>query len=163
MLTPIQQKQVWEGILGAEIRANYFADLSGQYAWKQRAATWLTLFFSSGAAASILANISENFAWIRPVLAISTAAISLYSVVMQNQKFAVDASDLHSRWNRLANDYQRLWDGMYSEDAVSRLDALLAREEELSKAGTTFPNRERLMEKWETHVIAHHTGAMKAA
>ena len=32
---------------------------------------------------------------------------------------------------------------MYSEDALSGLDALLRREEDLSRAGTAFPNRKR--------------------
>jgi hypothetical protein len=163
MLTSSQQKRVWEGLLGAEIRANYFADLSGRYAFRQRAATWCTLVASSGAAVSILANLSEQWSWLRPALALSTAAISLYSVVMQNQKFAVDSSDLHARWNRLANDYQRLWDDMYADDALSLLNALSGREEELSKAGTAFPNRRRLMEKWETYVISDHAAELNIA
>jgi hypothetical protein len=99
---------------------------------------------------------SDHLGWISPTLAVITAAISLYSVVMQNQKFAVDASDLHARWNRLANDYQRLWGDMYAEDAIARLDALITKEEELSKAGTAFPNHSRLMNKWEDHVVMHH-------
>ena len=163
MLTPLQQKRVWEGLLGAEIRANYFADLSGRYAQKQRLSTWCTLFSSSGAAVSLLASLPGEWAWIRPALAIITAAISLYSVVMQNQKSAVDSSDLHARWSRLANEYQRLWEDTYAESAYERLNVLAAREEELSMAGTAFPNRRRLMEKWEDHVIAHHAAELRAA
>jgi hypothetical protein len=160
MLTALQQREVWEGMLGAEIRSNYFADLSGRYARKQRIATWATLAFSSGAVAALIATWPD---YVRITLAAITAGISAYSVVMQNQKLAVDSSDLHARWSRLANDYRRLWDDMYAEDALSVLDGLLQREEELSKAGTAFPNRRRVMEKWEAHVVAHHTGAMKAA
>jgi hypothetical protein len=159
ILTALQQKEVWEGMLGAEIRSNYFADLSGRYARNQRVATWAVLAFSSGAVASLLATAPDS---VRITLAAITAGISAYSVVMQHQKLAVDSSDLHARWNRLANDYRRLWDDMYSEEALSSLDALLRREEELSKAGTAFPNRKRVMEKWEDHVVAHHTGVIKA-
>src|SRR5882757_4851993 len=160
MLSASQQKRVWEGILGSEIRANYFADLSGRYAYKQRAATWCTLLSSSSAAVSILANLPKQLSWIRAALALLTAAISLYSVVMQNQKFAVDSSDLHARWTRLANDYQRLWDDMYSDDALETLNALALREDELSKSGTAFPNLRRLMEKWEAHVVSHHAAGL---
>jgi len=109
MLTLLQQKRVWENMLGAEIRENYFADLSGRYANKQRLATWFTLLVSSGAAVSMLTNLPDRLVWIRETLAIVAAAISLHSVVMQNQKFAVDSSDLHARWGRLAHDYQGLW------------------------------------------------------
>jgi hypothetical protein len=162
MLTPLQQKRVWEGLLGAEIRANYFADLSTRYARKQRLSTWCTLFASSGAAVSVLAKLPTDLTWVTPTLAIVTAGISLYSVVMQNQKFAVDSSDLHARWSRLANDYQRLWDDMYSTGAMDHLNSLLGREEELSKAGTAFPNRRGLMEKWEEHVVSHHASELTA-
>ncbi len=31
MLSELQQRRVWEGWLSAEIRANYFADLSSGY------------------------------------------------------------------------------------------------------------------------------------
>jgi hypothetical protein len=136
----------------------YFADLSGRYARNQRLATWATLAFSSGAVAAFIATSPD---YLRITLAAITAGISAYSIVMQSQK-AVDSSDLHARWNRLASDYLRLWDDMYSEDALTGLDGLLRRDEELSKAGMSFPNRTRLMEKWEAYVIAHNSGAMKA-
>ena len=150
-------------MLGEEIRAYYFADLSGRYARKQRLSTWCTLLSSSGAAASVLANLPEEWGWTRSALTILTAAISLYSIVMQNQKFAVDSSDLHARWNRLANDYQRLWNDMYSETAPGTLDALIVREEDLSKAGTAFPNKTKLMSRWEDYVIEHHARELAAA
>ncbi len=74
---------------------------------------------------------------------------------MQNQKFALDASDLHARWNRLAKDLENLWDNVDASDAPERLAALEDRKTELSKAGSAFRYDERRMLKWETHVIAH--------
>lgn len=150
-------------MLGAEIRSNHFADLSGRYARRQRLANWCTLLASSGAVASILAGLPENLGWIRLVLAFITAAISLYTVVVQNQKLAVDSSDLHARWGRFANDYQRLWDDMYYDDALKTLDSLSVREEELSKAGVTFPNNVKLMERWQDYVVAHPARQLTAA
>lgn len=122
MVTEVQRKQVWEGMLGAEIRANYFADLSSRYARKQRMATWATLAFSSGAVTALIATWPV---YVPITLAAITAGISAYSVVMQNQKFA-------------------------------RLDELIAREQEISKAPIAFPNYEKLMLKWENHVLANH-------
>jgi hypothetical protein len=49
MLSAAEQRNVWEGWLGAETRANYFADLSGRYLRLQRLITWATLLASSGA------------------------------------------------------------------------------------------------------------------
>ena len=155
MLSEAQQKRVWEGMLGAEIRANYFADLSGRLHVRQRSATWLTLVLSSGAVVSVVASLPPEHSWIRIALTVATAGISAYSVVMQNQKFAVDASDLHARWNGLAKDFESLWENVYASDASARLSALEDRKTELSKAGSAFKYDERRMLRWETHVIAH--------
>lgn len=96
MLSEPQLKRVWEGMLESEVRANYFADLSHRYYARQWNATWATLFCSSGAAVSVLANVPENLTWLRAVLALAAAGLSGYSVVMQNQKMAVDSADLHA-------------------------------------------------------------------
>lgn len=123
MLSEAQQIRVWEGMLGAETRANYFAELSSRYMQKQRLATWATLLFSSGAVASLLANVPSEW---KLALAIATTAVSLYSVVMQNQKLAVDASDLHARWNRLAKEYGRVWENVYAGDAAAKPLSMIA-------------------------------------
>ncbi len=150
MLSEAQQKRVWDGMLGAGIRADYFAELAGSYLWRQRAATWTTLFLASGSVASLLANQIPP-EW-RLGFAIATTAVSLYSVVMQNQKLAVDASDLHARWNRLSKEYERVWENVYAEDAISTLNALTDLSIELSKSGTMFPNHPKKMLKWQKYV-----------
>ena len=118
MLSQAQIKRVWDGMLGSEIRANYFADLTDRYNRHQRWATWGTLFLSSGALATLLIqSLPPDLAWIRYTLATATAALSLYSVVRQNNKLAVDAAELHSRWNRLAAAYEKLWEDVTVENA----------------------------------------------
>jgi hypothetical protein len=155
MLSEAQQKRVWEGMLGAEIRANYFADLSARLQGRQRAATWLALVLSSGAVVSVVASMPPEESWIRIALTVAATGVNLYSVVKQNQKFAVDASDLHARWNRLAKDYESLWENVYANDAPAQLSGLEDRNIELSKAGSGFKYEKRRMLKWETHVVAH--------
>ena len=150
MLSEAQQKRVWEGMLGAEIRADYFAELAGNFLWRQRAATWTTLFLASGSVATLLANQAAP-EW-RLAFAIATTAVILCSVVMQNQKLAVDASDLHARWNRLSSEYERVWENVYAEDAISTLDALTDLSMELSKSGRIFPNYPEKMLKWQNYV-----------
>jgi hypothetical protein len=156
MLSEAQIKRVWEGMLGAEIRSDYFAELSGKYQLGQKVATWTTLFLSSGATISLITALPADLSWVRIALAGLAAAMSLYSVVMQNQKLAVDASDLHARWNKLAMEYTRLWENVYVEDALDRLNALDDKIAELSKTGTAFPNRKRSMLKWQIHVEQQH-------
>jgi len=154
MLSEHQQKNVWEGWLSSEMRANYFADLSGRYQRRQQYLTWLTLVFSSGAFGTLVTDwVPKGWA---PVLALLTVCLSLASLVAQNQKKAFECSDLHFRWSRLASDYEALWDDMYSEEAVSRLRALDERGAELSRSGTALPYKENVMKKWQRHVERHH-------
>ena len=166
MLTPLQQKRAWENMLSAEIRANYFADLSSRYRWHQRLANWITLVLSSGAFISLVLKMlkdgQESFSWLGwlPALfTLASAAVSAYSIVAQNYDRAMSGTDLHSRWNRLSKDYQSLWDDIYDEKALDRLQRLEEIGTELSKAGVAFPNRKRQMLKWQKHVEQHHATA----
>lgn len=155
VLSEAQIERVWQGMLGAEIRANYFAELTERYNRRQRWATWGTLFMSSGALATILIQLPAQWAWVRAAFAAVATALSLFSVVRQNSKLAVDAADLHARWNKLSCEYEKLWEDVTVDDALRILDALTDQRRELSKSGRTFPNDERAMLKWENHVLAH--------
>jgi hypothetical protein len=48
MLSEFQQDERWRRWIGAEIRADYFADMGTRYARLQSSLTWLSLFFSAG-------------------------------------------------------------------------------------------------------------------
>lgn len=154
MLTELQRKKVWEGWLSAEIRANYFADLSHRYYRQQRMANWLTLVASSGAAVTFMATTLPS--WVPSVLAVMVAGLSVWSLVEQYQKSVVDSADLHWRWNRLAAQYEALWDDMYADDAAARLRALDEEGAQVSKAATPFPANRRRLERWQRHVEQHH-------
>lgn len=155
-LSQAQIQRVWEGMLGAEIRSNYFAELVLRFNTEQKLLTWLTLFLSSGALVTILASIPANYSWIRPILAALAAGTSLYSVVRQNQKSAVDATNLHAKWLRLASRYTELWENLYRQDAEDKLRELTTLAEDASVAGNVLPNDEARMLKWENYVLAHH-------
>ncbi len=157
MLSQHQQKNVWEGWLSSEMRANYFADIASRYQFRQLAFTWVTLLASSGAAFAIVTDWSpQGYEWIKAALALITAAISLLSLVLQSQKNAMECSDLHFRWNRLAMEYEALWNDMYADGAEAKLKGLKEKEAELSKSSTAFSYRKRVMLKWQDHVERHH-------
>lgn len=75
--------------------------------------------------------------------------------------FDVDCSDLHFRWNKLAMEYQDLWNAGDVEDADRRLGQLNERRAEASKSGTAFPYSKRRMLRWYELVVEHR--APKAA
>jgi hypothetical protein len=152
-LSEAQITRAWEGMLGAEIRANYFADLVSRSNTQQRVLTWIALFLSSGALATISASLPARFQW--TLIALS-AAVNLYSLVRQNHKNAVDAEKLHSRWLKIANAYTDVWENVYASDAKDKLDAATIMEAEASEASNDFPYEKRQMLKWEKHVVAHH-------
>ena len=155
MLSESQIERVWQGMLGAEIRANYFAELTERYSRYQRWATWGILFMSSGALATILIQLPPHWSWARVIFAAITTALSLFSVVRQNNQRAVDAADLHLRWNKLSSEYEKLWEDVTVDNAIYILDNLGDRGRELSKSATAFPNDKQTMLKWENHVLAH--------
>ena len=161
MLSELEQKAVWEHWLGAEIRANYFADLSYRYQRHQRALTWFTLATSSGAFVTLVTDVlpPSVAAWLRPVLTLVPAALSLWMLVAQNYQQATACSDLHFRWHTLADDFERLWGHMHDDAADRTLQRLTRRVAEASRSGVPLPNNPKLMEKWQDHVERHHAAA----
>ncbi len=148
-----QRTRVWENWLSAEMRANCFADLSSSNREWQKWATYLTLLFSSGALLSIVAQ----HAWLPPVLALVTSVLSLYLVISRYEHNAVDASELHARWNRIASTYRDLWENLEGEPNIrERLLELDEVKAELSDAGLRFGRNEKRMAKWYDHVVSHH-------
>jgi len=155
VLSELQQKAVWEGWLSSEIRSNYFADLAQHFVREQKLINWSMLLFSSGA---FVSAAKDGGQLVVLGLTFATAALSALSLVQQNQKRVTDALDLQFRWHRLANEFQSLWDDMYSEEAQTKFSMLEEKVAELSKSSATLPNREKLMLKWQKHVEMMHLG-----
>ena len=156
MLSRHQQKNVWEGWLDSETRACYFAALCRRYHLTQRAVTWTILVVSSGAAAAAIAELPPQVAWVRTVLALATAGLSLLSLVANFTKSAADCSDLQFQWNKLAIDYESLWADMSSQKAQEQLASLSQRAAELSQRAGPLLYKEKLMLKWKRHTLTQH-------
>jgi hypothetical protein len=140
-------------LAGAEIKAHYFADLCRRYGQLQRKITWGILLLSSGAVGAILSGLPDA---IRLSLALATAGLSLWSLIENYGKTAIECSDVHFRWSKLSLDYKALWNDMYSNDARKRLGDIQNREAELAKTCNPLPNRAEDLRKWQRYVVDQH-------
>jgi len=143
-------------MISAEIRAKYFADLSGRLLRRQRLGTWFTLLFASSSVVSLLATIPKEWAWIRLILAVGATATSIYMALAGNIQKAFDCSNLHERLSRLHQGYQGIWEDIEAPDAPMLLQELDSRQIEISKSSISLPYNKKAMGKWQTHTEREH-------
>ncbi len=156
MLSEAQVRRVWEGMLGAEIRAKYFAELSGSYLKRQHYATLFTLLFASADAAAFFAQLPHNLAWIRGALAVVVAGLSIYLALAQNERKAIDSANLHGRFSRLQKGYEAIWEDTHDPDAVMNLKSLDDEAIEASNAATILSNDQKAMSRWEERTVTEY-------
>ena len=157
-LSDTQIDRLWKDMLGAEVRALYFAELVGRLNQRQRRLTMTGLAASSGAVVSFVLEF-PGLTPVRTALPLIAAAANLVLLVQQYQRSAVDAADLHFRWQKLAKDYEKLWENVYADDAGEQLESLTGRATDISRAGNGFPYEPKVMLRWEQHVIQHRLPA----
>lgn len=100
---------VWEQMLMADTRANYFAELTRHYLVVDK---WLRVAMLVASSGTFLALIRD---WTLPVRALPPAlatAISFWLLVSQYSTMSRYASDLHAGWSAAHRDYERLWDSL---------------------------------------------------
>lgn len=159
MLQETQQYRLYKEWIGAETRSLFFAEKAHRSLDLQRWVTLASLALSSGAVVTIAVKVDP----IVPALfSVVTALLSAYSIVAQNQKKAVDAADLHSKWNKLSMAYARLWERWYTDEAVEELNGLEEMSAEISKTSSSFPNDEKAMKRWEIRVLQEHGHEIEA-
>ncbi len=152
MLSEFQTTRVWENMLAAETRALYFADLASRYTRRKQWITGVSFFLASGAAASLIGKLPQ---WVPLVASAVVAVLSAYSMALALDRKISTMAKLHSAWNVIAQEYQRLWNNTYSDDAEEKLYAIFEREREPSELATTeAPNDQRLLGEWQEHVFS---------
>ena len=161
-LNDFDQTRLWESLIGAETRSQYFATLVQRLRVRQRWLTIASLVLSSGAAITLLTATLPNYGWVKGLLALASAVFSAISLVSSNEKNAIEAADLSYRWQSLALDYQKLWSDMYAEEAPAVLQRLAEEEAKVSKSSTALPNITRLMIQAEDNVTMHYQGRLAA-
>jgi hypothetical protein len=144
------RKLVWEEMLYADMRANYFGELVRRYLLLDKALRAATLVGTSGSVAAAL--LSSGPAKIAvPILA---TAVSFWLLISQYGTMARDASDLHYGWGSLARDYTDLWNSLDRPDAEACYHEIFNRGESLSKSGAKFPNKANRLSFWLDHAAA---------
>jgi len=161
-LNDSDQSRVWEGLFGAQTRAQYFGNLVQVLRKRQRYLTTGSLILSSGAAIALLTSSFPNYGWAKGLLALASAILSAISLVSSNEKNAIEAADLSYRWNTLAIAYDQLWSNMYEEEAPAVLRTLQEEEAKVSKSSTALPNDVKLMTEAEDNVTMHFASRLTA-
>ena len=152
-----QANRVWEKMAEAEVRSLYFGELAARYTRRKQIISGLSLFLSSGAAATLVAGWPD---WLPALAAAIVAAITAYSIAANLDRAAVTMANLHATWNHLADDYKHLWHRWYEDDAEEDLARLLTRAREASEKGSTeAPYDQRLLDKWQEHVYSQYSPA----
>ena len=155
MLNDFQRKQVWEGMLSAETRALYFADLARQYTTRKQWISGLSFFLSSAVAVSLFTRVPQVNAL--TIGAFIVGVLNAYSIAVGLDRKIGTMVKLHSTWQAIATEYNHLWNHLEDADAENRLDAIVEQERGPSElASTEAPNKEKLMAKWQARVFASY-------
>jgi hypothetical protein len=114
--------------------------------------TGVSFFLASGAAASLIGKLPQ---WVPLVASAVVAVLSAYSMAVGLDRKISTMAKLHSAWNLIALEYERLWSHPDSDDAEEHLYAVFQREKEPSElAATEAPYKEKLLGKWQEYVFA---------
>jgi hypothetical protein len=138
----------WEEMLTADMRANYFAELVGHYLKLDKWLRVATLLAASGTVGTALSQLDPSIKLAVPILA---TAVSFWLLISQYGSLARDASDLHSGWNAVKRDYERVWNNLDAGDAEEQYHQIYDRGEVLSKSGTKFPYKKARLNYWLDH------------
>ena len=151
MLTEDQIAEVWESKISAEVRSLYFGDLASLYSSQKQWITGISFFLASGALATLVGKLPI---WIPITCSLIVALANAYSVAVGLDSKIRTMGKLHYSWKELSNDYTRLWNHTYSEDAEADLDSLSRRELDVSELATTdAPNDRKRLSRWQDLVF----------
>jgi hypothetical protein len=140
------QRIVWEEMLYAQMRSNYFAELVRHYMNWDKGLRALALLATSGVVVTVLSQADAEL--LRVGIPVIAAAISFWLLLSQYTSMARDASDLHAGWSAVARDYEGVWTDLYAVDAQERYRQIYDRAEALSRSGAKFPNKKERLTYW---------------
>jgi hypothetical protein len=155
MLSEAQLDELWRDMLAAETRSYYFADLAERVTRRKQWITGSILLLSSGAAVSLMSEMSR---WVASSMSLVIAGLTVYTVSTGLDEQTLKLQGLHSDWNRIHDDYRRLWCHTYEESAEGELEAIRVRERDASaRAATGVTTNMKLVGKWQDQVNARYS------
>jgi hypothetical protein len=146
MQPDVFRKLIWEEMLFAQMRSNYFAELVRTYMVWDKTLRVFALLSSSGVVATVLSQTGNE--WLKFGTPIVAAAISFWLLLSGYTSMAQDASELHSGWNAVARDYEAVWNDLEADGAESKYNQIYDRASALSKSGAKFPNKTDRLSYW---------------
>lgn len=150
-MTENLRRDVWEGMIGADMRYRYFDRLAAR-AKITDDTLHVLLFVASGTTA---ASVLGLFTFGATVLAVAAAVLAAATATLHFGQRASKFAEFSVFWGRIHADYRRLWDDMEASlmpqhIAVERLGALQERPESIDRqASTTRTRRKLLLECFE--------------
>src|SRR5436305_1657758 len=138
-------------MLQAEVRSYYFADLAARYTREKQIITGVSFFLSSGAAATLGAQLPH---WIPLVLSITVAIVTAYSMAVGLDRRVIALSRLHTQWNQLASDYEHLWNHLDDPESDHIFQDLLERGGKASESSLELPYDQTRLNKWTDIVFS---------
>ncbi len=155
MLSKIEIDLVWKEMLEAEVRALYFGDLTAKYQRKKEIITFITFFLSTGAAATLIAELPSLISIIQAVIA---TAVTAYSIAFGLDRKVVAVSQLHSQWMNIASDYEHLYYHWSVPEAGELLNDIQQRGKQASEtAAMNAPYIPKLTDHWSDHVYSRYS------
>ena len=160
MLTEAQANSAWQKMAEAEVRALYFGELANRYSRRKQWITGISLFLSSGAAITVLREAGPISLWLAAAMSLVVAALMAYSISGALDEKVPAMAKLHSSWDHLANEYERLWQRWYEPDAEDKLEALQQRARDLSEAGVRAPYKIDRVDHWGRFVYSRYVTSL---
>ena len=117
----ILRRTVWEEMLYANMRANYFAELTRNYTKWDKCLRVAGLAASSGSVVAAFPHLDLALRLIAPIVAVT---ISFWLLQSQYGSLARDAADLNAGWGGLSRDYERLWNHLDVDDAEAAFNQI---------------------------------------
>jgi len=170
-LSELQQAQLWDLWIAAATRSLYFSILANKFSKWQNFTQGAAIVMSGSACAALLLDphasvmmplIAPFLPYMKFGLPITSAILNAVGFGKQYTKRSFECSELYQKWGRLAQECQRVWGDMYTQDALDKLNKLLEKELEISGPSTrSMPNRRGLMVNCQneaTQTIQHILG-----
>lgn len=137
-----QRHRLWGSMIGAHVRADYFAHLANWYARADQACR-----VASGLACFVAALLvfREHLSVLAGLLAVGAGMLTMLQLFLTLGSKRAGAVGLHWSWHRLGIDYEALWNESCRSDAGQTLVRLEERAADLSSRALSTPCNERRM------------------